>query len=86
MYSYKIFGDDYQGKRAKGIVKRIVKRELNSENYYNTLFNKIRTSHEFLTFKSQGHQMYTVKNEKIGLSQFDTKRYYINNFESRPYE
>ena len=86
VYSYKIFGDDYEGKRATGIVKRTVKRKLNFEQYYKTLFENERTTHKFLTFKSQGHQMYTVRNEKIGLSQFDTKRYYINNVESRPYE
>ena len=73
MYSLKY--NNEEKKRAKGISKAVVKKNINHDDYKNTLFNGVLMRHEMLGFRSKLHDVYTVRTDKISLSAFDDKRY-----------
>ena len=72
-YAY-LMDDDTQHKKAKGIKKCVIKRELSFKNYTDCLFNDkgIRKSQQI--FKSDFHNVYTEQINKIALSSNDDKR------------
>ena len=72
-------------KKAKGIKTCVVKKNLCFDDYYNCLFNNKNTTHSFQTFQSINHVIYTKTVNKVGLSSFDSKRYYLNAVESIPF-
>jgi hypothetical protein len=83
MYSY-----TYNEKaefRAKGVPKSIVKKTFAFDIYKNCLFNEKCEPVKFNTIQSKKHQIYTLEMNKMGLSPYESKRYWINNIESKPY-
>lgn len=84
MYSYKKYDGEF--KRCKGIKRCVVKNELKFDDYYKCLVENKNTEHTFQRFKSINHDLYTISSTKKGLSAFDTKRYYLNNIESIPFQ
>ena len=86
MYSHQIFLQEQEAKRAKGIKTCVVKKRISFQDYYNCLFDDQRTKHTFQHFKSIDHQIFTIESIKSGLTPFDSKRYYINNIESIPFD
>ena len=65
--------------RNKGIQKSVINKELNQNKYNMCLdgqdpiqYNNVRM------FKSVNHQIYTVKQNKVSLSQYDNKRYIMD--------
>ena len=81
MYSYRIFGkEDEQHMRAKGVSKSAI-RYLSHENYQKCLdaisSQDARQPIEMKNIRSRGHHIYSVVNEKFGLSSNDTKRYIL---------
>ena len=72
-YSY-LMDDDSEKKKAKGIKKYVIKRRLMSENNKDSLFNNKTILKSQLRFKSNHHDMYTDKVNKIALSSNDNKR------------
>ena len=77
MYSLKY--DGKEDKKAKGVKKSVVKKELTHENYKKCLFNNITYKHEMVKIQSVGHQASTIKQNKTSLSAFDDKRYILEN-------
>ena len=66
--------DDSEHKRAKGMKKCVIKRELTFKNYKDSLSNNeavIKSQHRF---RSDHHQVYTEEVNKIALSSNDDKR------------
>ena len=74
MYSIK-FDDGEEDKKAKGIVKSVIKKDLNHETYKNVLETGGRMYSRMNVIRSQKHQLYTVELNKVSLSAYDDKRY-----------
>ena len=74
-------------KKAKGTKKRVIKNELMLQDYKNSLFNDEVLRRSQLRFKSDCHDVYTEKINKIALNSNDDKR--IQTFDKTttyPYE
>ncbi|XP_028415651.1 uncharacterized protein LOC114544475 [Dendronephthya gigantea] len=80
MYSILYTENDKQveKKTAKGIKKSVTKRKLRHTNYKECLFDKKRTMASMNQIRSERHEIYSIKLNKIGLSPYDDKRYIIN--------
>ena len=64
-------------KRAKGIQKAVVKKNISHEDYRNTILNnntKVVTTH---SIRSYNHQLFTILQRKNALSAFDDKRFIL---------
>ena len=72
-YAYKL-DDDTEHKKAKGMKKCIVKRELMFENYVDALFNDKIIIRSQQRFRSYNQKVYTEDVNKIALSSNDDKR------------
>ena len=74
-------------KKAKGIPKQLVKKELNFDSYKRTL-GDTECKKQYVQFnclRSKNHQIYSLSCNKAGLSNYCNKRYYLSNNESLPY-
>ena len=65
-------------KTAKGIKKSVTKRKLRHANYKDCLFEKRQTMANMNQIRSERHEIYSIKLNKIGLSPYDDKRYILN--------
>ena len=74
MYSY-IKDNQKGGKTAKGIKKNVIKKDIQHENYKETLFNNKQMYHKMKTIRSESHQLGSYEINKVSLSCFDDKRY-----------
>ena len=72
-------------KKAKGIPKQKVEKELPFNKYKSTLNDTSRDKIKYASIKSEKHVISTINQEKTGLSNYDDKRYWLNNLESLPY-
>ena len=70
MYSFK-----NRKRAAKGIKKSIVKNELTHDDYRRCLFDNNAENVKMTFIRSTKHQLYTIKQSKIGLSRYDDKRF-----------
>ena len=66
--------DDSEHKKAKGMKKCVIKRELTFENYKDSLFNNQIILKSQQRFKSDHHDAYTEEVNKIASSSNDDKR------------
>ena len=73
-----------QIKRAKGIVKALVKT-FNHQLYQDAFHHKIESYVEMVFLQSKQHTMQTKKTRKRGLSAWDDKRCWLAENESLPY-
>ena len=62
-------------KKAKGIKKYVIKKQINFENYNDALFNKQTYTHKMNMLHSMRHNIYGLTVNKTTLSPLDTKRY-----------
>jgi hypothetical protein len=65
-------------KTAKGIKKSVTKRKLRHAGYRECLFEKRQTMASLNQIRSESHEIYSIKLNKIGLSPYDDKRYILN--------
>jgi hypothetical protein len=74
-------------KKAKGVPKQTVKKQINYNMYKETLEDAEckRNNVTFNTLRSDKHQIHAVACCKSGLSNYENKRYYLSNNESLPY-
>lgn len=66
----------------------IKKKEINLENMKNKLLYPIITKNDYRIngqIKSDKHDIFLLQQNKKAFDQFDDKRFYINNIESKPY-
>ena len=75
MYAFSC--DGKEDKRAKGIAKVVVKKDLKLQHYKDVLFNDSQLVSRMNTFRSHNHKIYLENIKKIGLSCFDDKRYLL---------
>jgi hypothetical protein len=83
MYSF--LCDKKEEKRAKGIAKITVKKDIRHEHYREVLFQETQKVSSMISLRSHQHELFCENVRKTGLSAFDDKRYLINNVESYAY-
>lgn len=75
---YSIRTADEVKKIAKGVKQCVVANEIKFENYLECLNNREYTIKKFQnTFRTNLHEMYTIRQEKVALSATDDKRYIL---------
>ena len=84
-YCYKIYGEDKDHKKSKGIVKHKVSSELDYDTYNETLNRNLKQTVNFNIIRSKDHQLYSINQTKYALSNYDNKRYWLSDTESLPY-
>ena len=86
MYSVLSANDDKHMKKAKGVKKNVVKKQLCHQDYKDCLFLEKKYMHSMNTIRSDKHQLYTVKQNKTSLAPYDDKRYLLDDgITSLPY-
>ena len=73
LYSFKV-EDGGLTKTCKGIKKNVVKREISFEDYVQCLFSGEKKMKSMNIIKSENHDIYSKKGNKIALSNDDDKR------------
>ena len=76
MYSYKIGEEEH--KKAKGVKKNVVEKEIKHQDYLDVLFNKKIMHHQMNTIRSESHQINSYHLNKVSLSPYDDKRYLLD--------
>ena len=84
-YCYKVYGDDKEHKKSKGVVKHKVCNQLSYKTYEETLNRNCKEEVSFNTSRSKNHQIYSINQTKYALSNYDNKRYWYSDFESLPF-
>ena len=86
MYCLKVFNEKKAEKKAKGVPKLKVKRDLDMKDYEATLHEHIPKNVNFNAIRSKNHQIYSINQSKVGLTSYDdNKRYWFNDTDSLPY-
>ena len=76
MYSIKT--QKYESKKAKGIKKSVVKKDIKHENYRDVLLNAKQEFARMNTIRISAHKLASFTINKIGLSCYDDKRYILD--------
>ena len=76
-YSYKRL-DGKVVKKNKGIVKSVIKQNIQHEHYRQCLFKDQKLYVSMKTFRSYDHEIKTIRQTKSALVNFDDKRYILN--------
>lgn len=75
-----VLDDDIEIKKAKGVSKHVIGKDLNDSDYQNAIENKQDKYCQMSVFQSTLHEMYTeLGNNKVALSYFDDNRYLTSN-------
>ena len=74
MYSI-MKADEKNIRKAKGVKKNVVKKQIKHEQYKQVLFGKEQLWHGMNILRSEGHEIYGMHVNKISLSPFDSKRW-----------
>ena len=69
---------DVNDKKAKGVQKYVVKKEIVHQNYLDCLFNKDIMKHKMNTIRSDYHNISSYQINKTSLSCYDDKRYILD--------
>ena len=72
-------------KKGKGIDRKVVKKKLTSDDFLYTLTDNMKSHYTSNKICSKNHQVFSVTINKVGLSNYDNKRYYTDNITSIPY-
>ena len=67
--------DEINVRKAKGVKKNVVKKQIKHEQYKQVLFSKEQMWHGMNILRSEGHEIYGMHVNKISLSPFDSKRW-----------
>ena len=62
-------------RKAKGVKKNVIEKEITHEHYKEALFERKQFMHKMKILQSEGHEMYGMCMNKISISPFDTKRW-----------
>ncbi|XP_061180057.1 uncharacterized protein LOC133188590 [Saccostrea echinata] len=78
MYSFIVYDEKKtQVKKAKGISKSVVNKELTYQNYVNCLLSSKLERHTMNSIRSDNHNLFLKAINKISLSSFDDKRWWL---------
>ena len=78
MYSY-IKDTDECDKKAKGVKKNVIKKDIKHDNYKDVLFNSKQMYNKMKTIRSKDHQLGSYNINKISLRCFADKRHLHHN-------
>ena len=70
---------------AKGIVKCAIDKQIRHLHYKRCLFENKLTLNDMNLIRSENHILYVNKVRKVGLCNFDDKRYWKNSIQSHAY-
>ena len=62
-------------RKAKGVKKCVIDKEITHEHYKEALFERKQFMHKMKILRSEFHEMYGMCMNKISISPFDTKRW-----------
>ena len=62
-------------KKAKGVKKCVIKKDIMHEHFKETLFGEKQMWHGINILRSEGHEIFGMHVNKISLSAFDSKRW-----------
>ena len=74
---YKKIKGDICTKKLKGVKRSIVKNKITHEHYKQCVLENKSKSATFISFRSFQHQLYTIKQTKTALVNFDDKRFML---------
>jgi hypothetical protein len=74
MYSIKL-DDGKESKKAKGVKKYVINKDLKHEHYDNILMSGTTMYSKMKLIRSMKHLLYTLEQNKVSLSAYDDKRY-----------
>ena len=83
MYSY--ITESASARKAKGIKKLVIKKNITHEEYKTVLFENLQMKHSMNTIRSINHQIGSYKINKISLSCFNDKRYVLDHCNTLAY-
>ena len=69
-------------RRATGIPTKSVNKRYGIHEYRKTLYEDFKDYISYNTIRSINHEVFSITCNKLGLSNFDNKRYYTNRTES----
>ena len=72
LYSYKI--EEKEKRKAKGVKKYVIKKSLSFDDYKTCLFSEEEVMKEMNIVRSQKHEIFSMKINKVALSSNDDKR------------
>ncbi|CAH0547067.1 unnamed protein product [Brassicogethes aeneus] len=78
MYTFKIEGEKCV-KKSKGVKNTVVKNGITFQDYFDYLNTKTDKIISQNSIRSITHNVYSIKQQKIGLSSFDDRRYLLEN-------
>ena len=86
-YAYKVYtGEEYEEhKKAKGVMRSKLKKEIHFEKYERTLNENRKEETTFNAIRSQKHHIYSITQTKIALTSYCNKRYWTDAIHSVPY-
>ena len=85
MYCFQVHNQEEEEKKAKGVPKNRVKKDLDMNDYENTLYYSKVSHVSFNSIRSKNHQIYSINQSKVGLTSYDNKRYWTDKFKSISY-
>ena len=62
-------------RKAKGVKKNVIEKEITHEHYKEALIKGKQYMHKMKILRSEGHEMYGMCMNKISISPFDTNRW-----------
>ena len=71
--------DETNVRKAKGVKKNVIKKQIKHEQYKKALFKNEQMWHGMKMLRSDGHEIYGIHVNKISLSPFDSKRWIADN-------
>jgi hypothetical protein len=74
MYSI-LKADEKNIKKAKGVKKSVINKQIMHEQYKETLYGAKQLWHGAKILRSEGHEIYSMYQNKVSLSPFDSKRW-----------
>jgi hypothetical protein len=77
VYSHNIFENGKEDKKAKGVKKNIIQKEICFEDFRKCLLTKEPTYKKQNMFRTQRHDIYTVEKNIKALSASDDKRFIL---------
>ena len=75
--AYKIFENEKEAKKAKGVKKNVIQKEICFEDFRKCLLTKEPIYKKQNIFRTQNHDMYTVETNKKSLCAYDGKRFIL---------
>lgn len=82
-YTYKCDGEDDGNKRAKGIKRNVVRKQIHFNDYLKCLENFTADKTDCILYRTQRciqsklHNVYSIEQTKIALNPYDDKRYLV---------